>query len=295
MPEKMKSFVKKRARLCIAAAVFLFAVALAVTLTIVPDDAYALRVTLKRVIFEGPRRTELLTIVNNTAEEQVFRLGWRMMRMTEDKSLEFVKEGESVEGLKPADDMVRYSPRRVVLPPGASQQIRLMLRRPKDLAEGEYRSHFWIQPEAEAVKFDPSQIKVNEKGPTVQIKMLTGMTVPVFVRNGNLTAKVSFSDVSMTRDAKGAKVKLTVNREGNRSVYGDMKLFCVGSGGEKLQRESNGLAIYTEISKRHMEFDVPFPEEGGAAACTQVRVKYISDNEDSQYKGAVMAETTVGG
>ena len=295
MPDKMKFFIRHRTRLYITAVLCLFLLAGAIGMVALPQYAYALRVTMKRVIFEGPRRTELLTIVNNTAEEQVFRLGWRNMRMSEDHSLEFVKEGDSLEGLKPAEDMVRFSPRRVVLPPGASQQIRLMLRRPKDLPEGEYRSHFWIQPEAEAVKFKPNPEKKNEKGPTVQIKMLTGMTVPVFVRNGNLTANVTFSNATITPEGNGIKVKLTVNREGQRSVYGDMKLYCVGSGGEVLQRESNGIAIYTEVGKRNMEFDVPFPEAGGADACRQIRVKYVAVDDDSQYKGAVMAETTIGG
>lgn len=292
MPVNMRSFIRQRTGLCIAAAAF-FALAGAAVF-IAPQEAHALRVTLKRVIFEGPVRTELLTIVNNTAEEQVFRLGWRNMRMTEDKSLEYVKEGESLEGLNPAEDMIRFSPRRVVLAPGASQQIRLMLRRPKDLAEGEYRSHFWIQPEAEAVKFNPDPDKKNEKGPTVQIKMLTGMTVPVFVRNGDLTAAVSFSDVSAAPEGSGVRVKFTLNREGGRSVYGGLKAYCTGNGGS-LQTESNGIAIYTEITKRHMNLLVPYPEEGGAAACGPVRIKYIAEDDDSQYKGAVMAETTVGG
>ena len=291
MPENMKSIVKQRTGLCFAAAILLFALAGAVMFA-APQEAHALRVTMKRIIFEGPRRTELLTIVNNTAEEQVFRLGWRNMRMTEDKSLEYVKEGESLEGLKPADEMIRFSPRRVVLPPGASQQIRLMLRRPKDLAEGEYRSHFWIQPEAEAVKFTPNPDKKNEKGPTVQIKMLTGMTVPVFVRNGDLTAAVSFSDVSMAPEGNGVKVKFTLNREGARSVYGDLKAYCVGGGDTPLV-ESKGIAIYTEITRRRMELAVPFPE--GTAACNQVTIKYVAEDEDSQYKGGIMAETTAGG
>lgn len=291
MPERMRYPSIKRPRLLLTAAAFVFVTAAAV----LSSDAYALRVTLKRVIFEGPKRTELLTIVNNTAEEQAFRLGWRMMRMTEDKSLQFVKEGDKTDDLKPAEEMIRYSPRRVVLPPGGSQQIRLMLRRPKDLAEGEYRSHFWIQPEAESVKFDPENIKKNEKGPTVQIKMLTGMTVPVFVRNGDLSAKATITDATMTNTGNGMNVKFTLNREGNRSLYGDMKFFCAGGGDEKLAHEMNGLAVYTEVTKRFLEFKIPFPEEIGAAACSKLHIKYIADEEDSQYKGAVMAETLIGG
>lgn len=292
MPKTIKDFFGQRYGWRKAGALMLALLLVAGILAAAPD-AFALRVTMKRVIFEGPKRTELLTIVNNTGEEQSFRLGWRNMRMTEDHSLVFVKEGESLEGLHPAEEMVRFSPRRVVLAPGASQQIRLMLRRPKDLAEGEYRSHFWIQPEAPATKFTPDQAQKPPKGSSVQIKMLTGMTVPVFVRNGNLAASVAISDVSTAPDPKGGtNVKMTIRRDGNRSVYGDLKFFCANGGG-KPQHEVKGIAVYTDVTARHLDFTVPNPE--GASCAGPIRIQYTSEEDDSQFKGAVMAEASTGG
>ena len=51
--------------------------------------------------------------------------------------------------------MIRYAPRRVTVPPGGSQQIRILLRRPRDLEPGEYRSHLWIVTEQAAKEFVP--------------------------------------------------------------------------------------------------------------------------------------------
>jgi P pilus assembly chaperone PapD len=286
----MKRLQKGRSGLFRAAAAGALALGF-VSLLILPHSAEALRVTMKRVIFEGPVRTELLTIVNNTAEEQAYRLGWRMMRMTEDSTLEYVKEGDSMEGLKPADEMIRYSPRRVVLPPGSSQQVRLMLRRPKDLPEGEYRSHFWIQPEAPAQKFTPEKQAEADSKPVIQIKMLTGMTVPVFVRNGNLTASASITDAKAVPGKEGMDVSFTLNREGNRSLYGDFAFTCNG----KLAKEVQGIAVYTEVTKRHMKYTVPYPEGGGAGSCSQLGIKYTSDKEDLLFKGKALAEASVGG
>lgn len=291
MPEMNKDTAKKRAMLRACVAFFAAVVFYAGVMILSAQDANALRVTMKRIVFEGPVRTELITIVNNTAEEQVYRLGWRMMRMTEDTSLEYVKEGESTEGLMPAEDMIRYSPRRVVLPPGASQQVRLMLRRPKDLAPGEYRSHFWIQPEAEAVKFDPNPDAPKDK-PSIQIKMLTGLTLPVFVRNGDLSASASITNLQMAIAGGSLQVTFDLNREGNRSLYGDMDFVCVG-GGETVVKQLKGIAVYTEITKRHMKFDIPLPE-GGAGACQQVKVKYTAEKEDTLFKGRIMAEAASG-
>lgn len=258
------------------------------------SEAYALKVTLKRAVFEGPQRTAVMTIINNAAEEQAYRLGWRQMRMTETEALVGVDDPADAADLKPADELIRYAPRRIVIPAGGTQQVRLLLRKPKDLAEGEYRSHFWIQPEAESVKFTAPTEEQQEEAktkPMVQIKMLTGVTIPVIVRHGNMTVKGTITDARVSPDADGKNVNVgfTLNREGNRSLYGDFKFTCNGS---TLAKEVKGVAVYTEVSKRFLNFSVPYPE-GGASACTAMKIEYIADEDDFDLKGATLATAEV--
>ena len=261
-----------------------------------PGEAQALKVTLKRAVFEGPRRTEVMTIINNTAEEQAYRLGWRQMRMTENQALVGVDDPADAADLKPVDALVRYAPRRIVIPPGGTQQVRLLLRKPADLPEGEYRSHFWIQPEAESVKFAPPTAEQEEAAktkPMVQIKMLTGITIPVIVRHGKMSVKGTITDARVSRDADGKNMNVgfTLNREGNRSLYGDFKFICNGNA---LAKQIRGIAVYTEVNKRFMNFSVPYPE-GGAASCGTMKIEYTADEDDLDLKGATLAvaEATV--
>ncbi|QQG36914.1 MAG: hypothetical protein HYS17_03845 [Micavibrio aeruginosavorus] len=263
-------------------------------LTLWAPDAQALKVTLKRAVFEGPRRTEVLTIINNSAEEQAYRLGWRMMRMTENQSMVAVDDPAQAADLRPVDEMIRYAPRRIVIPPGGTQQVRLLLRKPKDLAEGEYRSHFWIQPEAESVKFEPPSEEMAEAAktkPVVQIKMLTGITIPVIVRHGKLSVKSTITDARVARDGggKAMNVGFTLNREGNRSVYGDLKFICNGG---TLAKQIKGIAVYTEITKRFMNFSIPYPE-GGVSACSSMKIEYIADEDDLDLQGVTLAAAEV--
>lgn len=260
----------------------LAAFVLAAFLILAASDAFALRVTLKRIEFEGPKRTEILTIVNNTAEEQVYRLGWRPMRMTEGASLEFI-EGDTPDN--PVEDMVKFAPRRIVLPAGASQQVRLLLRRPRDLAVGEYRSHLWFQPEEEAVEFQP--VESSGDKPTIQLKMLTGLTLPVFVRAGNLTAEVAISNLKATRSGNKVDVSFNLERKGERSVYGDFQFICDGS----IAKEIRGIAVYTEISRRLMNFNINLTEKN-ISSCNQLTVKYTAPEEDTLFKGDLMAEAS---
>ncbi len=254
-------------------------------------DAWALKITLKRIVFEGPRRAEVLSIINNTGEEQAYRLSWRQMRMTEDDALVAVDtppQGEAA--AHTVDSLVRYAPRRIVIPPGGTQQVRLMLTKPKDLADGEYRSHLWLQPEADHVKFDTAK-GGDAARPQVQLKMLTGMTLPVIVRHGVMSVKATINDARVTRNAegKGLDVALTVGRQGNRSLYGDFKFTCDGG---VLAREVKGVAVYTDVTQRHMNFTVPFPAQG-EASCKHLNIQYIADQDDADLKGAVLATAEV--
>lgn len=257
----------------------------ATVMTGLSSEAHALRVTMKRVLFEGSKRADIIVLINNTDEEMTYRLGWRRMRMTETQAIVPIEDGDAATEVKSADDLVKYAPRRVVLPPGGSQQVRLMLRRPQDLADGEYRSHFWIEPEEAAVQFDPSPEAANAKGPAVQIKMLTGITLPVIVRAGNLSVKGAITGGTVTRGADISRVKMMVTREGNRSLYGDMEFAC----GSTVVHRVNGIAVYTEVSRREMEFGL----RALPADCATVNVTYKAAEDDAQYHGGVIAQAAL--
>lgn len=275
----------RRHKWLVGGVAFAYGALLGLGVFLLPHDAMALRVTMKRIVFEGTKRSDLVILINNTNDEMAYRLGWRRMRMTEDKSLVPVPADDAAPDLRSADEMIKYSPRRIVMRPGESQQVRLMLRRPKDLPDGEYRSHFWIEPEAASVKFDPSEIKGDPtKGPAVQIKMLTGITLPVIVRAGDLSAKGSITNVRATRAGSGIKVKLTLNREGNRSLYGDFDFKCAG----QLAYQVRGIAVYTEVAKRNLDFDIKAPPAG----CNTLDITYTATEDDLQFKGGVIASAS---
>lgn len=266
--------------LCVTAA--------ALVLTLVANDAQAIRLTMKRVMFEGSQRTADLTIINNTAEEQVYRLGFKTMRMTQSDGLETLEDGAQDPALKSADSMVRFSPRRVTIPAGGSQQVRLMLNKPKDVVDGEYRSHFWIRPEAESAKFDPAPQDNAANGPSVQIKMLAGVTLPVFVRVGPMNVTASIENAKAVRNGDRIAVTMDINRDGNRSLYGDVEFSCSG----KTLHQVRGIAVYTELTKRTVRLNMPVPKDG-FGGCATMDVVYRAEASDAQYKGGVIAQTKV--
>ncbi len=270
------------------AALFMLFLALAGLMWI--NEAQALRLSMKRIIFEGPKRSDIITIMNNTAKEQTYRLGWRHYRMDERKSLIHMPEGEpDSSGVKWADDMIKYAPRRVTVPPGGSQQIRLLLRRPRDLEPGEYRAHLWIVTEIDADEFQADSKTPGKQ--SFKLAMQPALTLPVFVRHGELSAKATITEAKVSKADKGGTISFHLNREGNRSLYGDLRIVCFASGAEFEASYSRGTAVYPEVKKRILEYDFPIPPEQ-EANCRKVRIEYIADKEDTLYSGQVMASAT---
>lgn len=256
----------------------------------VASEAQALRISMKRVIFEGPKRSDIISIINNTSQEQTYRLGLKHYRMDERRSLVKLegRDDPQASGIKWADDMIRYAPRRVTVPPGGSQQIRLLLRRPRDLADGEYRSHLWIITETEAESFEADK-PAAAGAQSFRLSMTPAITLPVLVRSGQMTIKSSITNAQLTDVGGGKhKVSFTVNREGNRSLYGDLRIVCAG-GGDYVASNKRGIAVYTELAKRDFSYEYEVPADK-AAACRSVRIEYIADKDDAQYRGEVMAQ-----
>ena len=80
---------------------------------------------------------------------------------------------------KDAKDWVRFSPRRVKLGPGQHQTVRVVARKPADLAPGEYTARLLIQaiPRARRAGDQPSdQIKIN-------LDIVYGVSIPVVIKH----------------------------------------------------------------------------------------------------------------
>ena len=79
---------------------------------------------------------------------------------------------------KDARDWVRYSPRRVSLNPGEHQTIRVVVRKPLNLAPGEYTARILIQaiPPAREPAGPTDKIQVN-------LDIVYGVSIPLIIKH----------------------------------------------------------------------------------------------------------------
>lgn len=208
-------------------------------------NAQALRLTVKRVIFEGSVRSENIIIINSKDTPETYRIGWRPMYMNDKgRLIAFEDQAETIpKSYKKVEDMIRYAPRRITVDPRSSQQIRLLLRRPGDLPDGEYRNHLYIMTE----RLDNE----NKTKDGNSLTALPGISIPVFVRKGNLNVAASFNRLSFRDIGNAVKIDLSINRQGNKSLYGELELVCnLDQGDEYVLHTISNLAIYTDTALR---------------------------------------------
>ena len=250
-----------------------------------------LMVAPTRIVFDKNQRAAQLELINSGAETATYRISIVNRRMSE--TGEFSAIDRPAPGEQFAGDLLRYSPRQVVLAPGAGQVVRVMLRKPAGLAAGEYRSHLIFEKIA-AVKGSTS-IETQD-APTgevsVQLTMLAGLSIPVIVRHGETAAKVTLAGLELLKPVAGqaAMLAFVMQRSGNRSVYGDLGATFTPQGGVTQEvGKAGGVAVYTPNPLRRVKLELK-PPSGLALARGTLRVTFRDRPEAG---GKLLAEAAI--
>ena len=179
---------------------------------------------------------------------------------------------------KTAEDMIIYSPRKITLAPNEPQSIRIAARPPQGMPDGEYRVHMLfraIPPATPVAQTDA------EKPQGVQFKLtpVYGVTIPVIVRLGNLQATAGIADVKLEKKGADTAVGLDLTRAGGRSTYGEVRVLKAGV--KDPIAIQKGVAVYTEVGKRHVS--VPVSDAARALATGPVTVEYLETYDDGTH------------
>jgi len=232
-----------------------------------------------RVILDGSRGTEVI-LSNIGSEEATYRIGLELRRMLENGRLVPVEKIDANDAEEAALGMIRYAPRRITLPPGQPQAVRLAARPGADLPDGEYRVHmsFKAIPKPRSVTDEQPQ----SEGVSIQLIPIYGVTIPIIVRHGRVEAQVAISQPRIVQGEKGPQLALTISRAGDSSTYGELRVTKPGTDDPLVLLR--GVAIYPEIGKREMR--IQLTQEQAANFNGQLRFEYRDMPEAG---GAVIA------
>jgi P pilus assembly chaperone PapD len=215
-----------------------------------------LLITPKRVVFEGSKRSIDLNLANNGQDSATYAISIIQIRMKDEGGFETISEPDP--GQQFADKNIRFFPRAVTLGPNEAQVVKIQAIKLNELADGEYRSHFYFRAIPKTAPLGEKETNIDTNTISVKLTPIFGITIPVIIRVGENNSKITLSELSFHAVNDTVPfLSLTLNRTGNMSVYGNLTADHVSVEG-KITRvgTANGVAVYTPNAIRRFQFNL---------------------------------------
>lgn len=276
------SFIYKTTLLCLA----LFAPTFA--------NAGGLMITPNRIELDDNLKTQEVKLVNSSKETTSYRVSFQNLRMKENGTYEEIKNTEGA-AEKFAENYIKFSPKRVTLQPGESQTIRLLAKAPSE--EGEYRSHLLFKEEVPAELGNSVENQGNvKKEISVVLKPVFAISIPVILRTGNVSAKLTFEDLAITKSEgkdKNNVLNMNIKREGNGSANGKVVVNLLKKDSSKVEIGSlDNVSAYYPYENRSLAIDLKLPK-GTSLVGGNLEVKFIARKSEgsSDQNDKIIAQT----
>jgi len=165
----------------------------------------------------------------------------------------------------------------------------LQFRRKSNMQPGEYHSHLYFRAEKDNTPLGMKNPKTDSTHLTINLIPVYGLCIPIIIRTGDAKVNITLSDLKLEKKPELTNwLKLTLNRSGNISTYGDIIVEYLPAKGKAIQIGAiRGIGVYTDINKRNIAIKLnnssATPYLNG-----KLRIRYISNDESK--KSEVLAE-----
>ena len=198
-----------------------------------------------KVTFNDRERSKQLILINTSNKPVTYRLAWEQKKVLADGSYQMLTEQET-KTFPIASSMIRFSPKQVKLQPGERQIIKIAVRRPKVLEQGEYRSHLKLH----AIPDERPQSQ--EEGMSIKLNMLFSYVLPVVVRKGEAEPQLEISAVSLLKETEKSKKTVIVSLSNNSlySTTGNLIAYWQGrEGKEEIVARLHEFTFYPDLNR----------------------------------------------
>ncbi|WDE05221.1 molecular chaperone [Thalassomonas viridans] len=241
----------------------------------------SLLISPMRVVLDERTRSGKVVLMNTGDVTRTYRMEWVQKSALPQGGYKNLTD-EEAKNFPIASNMYRISPKQVTLAPNERQIIKVAARRPKNLQDGEYRSHllFTALPERNTGPEPTSGIV---------LKLSLSYSIPVMFRQGALNAQVAVDDVQVFHNVakQQAEVAVKLNRTGSTSTYGSIVAYWTPRGSDKERQVAilNSVNFYPELDHQYYTLHwLKYRPEAGT-----LRVAYEGRQE---MRNTVMAERT---
>lgn len=203
-----------------------------------------LLITPKRLVFDGTKRAEEINLANIGKDTATYTISFVQYKM-DDNGI-FVPVNENDTAYKFAHKNLRFFPRTVTLAPNEAQSVKVQLIKANELSAGEYRSHLFFKNTFNNTALgEETKNARQDSGISVNLKPVFGISIATIIRVGESNTSATISGLQFDASA-GPSVNFTLNRNGNFSLYGDVRVTYISASGQRTEAGlMKGLAVYT--------------------------------------------------
>ena len=205
-----------------------------------------------RLVIDPSEKVEVLNVANKSEETHRYDLTLIDQVMNEN-GMTLRKDTFDYS----AKRMIRFVPKRFTLKPGERQVVRVMVKRPDDMTDGDYHSHLLFREVPLSVQ-DKQTLKAeraeqnNDKKVSFEIRALYGVAVPIVVQQGKIESDMAMGDASIVpaTDKEPAALSISFNRTGNSEAAAQISASFVKDGTTEAVQliEPVWIRIYREVS-----------------------------------------------
>lgn len=202
------------------------------------------------VVFLSEKNRTGRIIIQNPADhptEVTIRFSFGLPQSDSLGNVRVTLQDSAVTDPRSAMDWLRAFPRKVIIPAGGSQTVRLMARPPADLPDGEYWARIVVaSQEARAATAATGE---NDRIST-QLNMIMQMAIMVKYRTGELVSDLELTNVETLTTDSTVSVLLDMSSRGNVSYMGVINAWLRDANGDVITEVTSNLAVYRDLRRR---------------------------------------------
>jgi len=167
-----------------------------------------------RIELNENQRYATITVLNQSLDEKVtYNISTLPMRMNQDGTLFIPKKMTKREMI--SKSMLKFSPRTATISEGGQQTVRIVVRKPPQLPDGEYLTYIRVGPvnNQKKKKKEAYNKKLPQNTSSLTVDFMVGMRIPVIVNQGTPNAVTTIKSLSLVNSHEGKKLKLTVTEK----------------------------------------------------------------------------------
>lgn len=144
-------------------------------------------------------------------------------------------------------EWVRAFPKRVIVGPDESQTVRIMMRAPDNLPDGEYWARIMVRSQKAAVEVP---VAGEQEGIRTQVNMITEMAIMLKYRTGDLISDMELQNVSAVLKDSTVEVMIDLENRGNVSYMGMLETRLLDSDNKEISSNLRKIAVYRHLKRR---------------------------------------------